>query len=150
MVKRRNSGGARQPAQLEWWEKPMVTPKGTFQFTPVADGVYIEHNWNQNSGHIGIPKQNIGRFIKYLTALEAVINGATPSEAPGPARGIAKTRATPRGKEAAKVEQRRAPKKPKPEPTPKPTVEDLDADLTSYLSARSPAEAAAAAPADAS
>eukprot|EP00965_Chrysotila_dentata_P214706 6188337-Pleurochrysis_carterae.AAC.3 len=47
MVKRRNSGGARQPAQLEWWEKPMVTPKGTFQFTPVADGVYIEHNWNQ-------------------------------------------------------------------------------------------------------
>ena len=29
--------------------------QGTFEFTLVADGVYIEHKWGPNSGHVGVP-----------------------------------------------------------------------------------------------
>ena len=42
------------------------TSKGTFSFTMVADGCYIEHKWGQNSGHVGVPLEAIPGFITRL------------------------------------------------------------------------------------
>lgn len=49
--------------------KRLNTAKGTFTFTMVADGCYIEHQWGNNSGHIGIPSMSIPGFVAMLTAL---------------------------------------------------------------------------------
>uniref|UniRef100_A0A7S0Q072 Chromatin target of PRMT1 protein C-terminal domain-containing protein n=1 Tax=Coccolithus braarudii TaxID=221442 RepID=A0A7S0Q072_9EUKA len=137
MVKR---GGRPAPAKAsaQWYEKPLITSKGQFAFTPVADGVYIEHKWGQNSGHIGIPKENIGRFIDYLTALSEVVGGTAPKAARrattvGPAKGQGVTKG--KGGVSPSKGVAREPKKKK-EAEKKPTLEELDADLTSYLSER--------------
>jgi len=122
--------------------------------TQVSDGVYVEHSWGQNSGHIGIPMDAIPKFIRYLSAFSPeAAAAATKAKSPVKAapvsdkgKGIVK-----KGKEAEKKEPKE-PKKPKEkkEPEPKKTIEDLDAELLSYQSERSgaasaPAEAAEAA-----
>merc|ERR1719198_1859293 len=127
---RKPQGGAAQK-QTQWFEKPLRSSKGQFSFTLVTDGVYIEHQWGQNSGHIGIPKESIPQFIKYLQAFSPEAAAKPAAKAAGVAE---------KGKGISKENAKE--KKAKKEPEKKPTVDDLDADLMSYQSARAGGDAA--------
>ncbi|KAL1524683.1 hypothetical protein AB1Y20_019569 [Prymnesium parvum] len=109
-----------QPPAKSMIDRPMHTQKGTFEFTLVADGLYIEHKWGKNSGHIGLPLENIPKFIAYLQGFQERVN---PSKAPvvAQSKGIVK---------------KAAPKAAPKEKPAKPTLEDLDADLAGYQAAR--------------
>merc|ERR1719379_2268787 len=138
---KKKGGGQQQPA---WHEKPLQTQKGSFVFTNVADGVYIQHKWGQNSGSIGIPAASIGEFAKYLQFFARAHGNPAPKAAgKGPAvspkgKGIAKKAGGGAAEKAAKAvaaEGGEKKKKEKEKP-PKPTTEDLDADLLSYVAGR--------------
>merc|ERR1712032_149226 len=122
------------------YSNPLVTNKGKFTFTLVSDGVYIEHKWGQNSGHIGIPKESIADFARYLAAAGSDLGVSVRAAVPTPKKtlsvsdkGKAITKA--KGKEAG-VSADKKKEKPKKEKEAKPTLEDLDADLMNYQSAR--------------
>lgn len=86
-------------------DQPLRTSsKGTFEFTLVADGLYIAHKvgepfiprircrrflcnrlpplcvlqWGKNSGHIGLPLESIPKFISYLQGFEERATGTKP------------------------------------------------------------------------
>merc|ERR1712150_188205 len=138
-----------------WYERPFNTSKGQFSMTLVTDGVYVEHSWGQNSGHIGISKEAIPKFIKFLSAFAPEMPVAKDKPA---AKGKAETAGvSSKGKGIAKKEKVKAAKeakegageqkeggKKKKEPEVKKTVEELDAELLSYQSERSGAAVEAA------
>tara|TARA_B100000524_G_scaffold343572_1_gene239829 strand:+ start:4390 stop:4860 length:471 start_codon:yes stop_codon:yes gene_type:complete len=131
MVARGGKKGGQTAPQPKWYEKPLRSSKGQFNFTLVTDGVYVEHKWGQNSGHIGIPKETIPQFIKYLQTF------APAAKSTGEAAGVSE-----KGKVISK-ENKKPKKVAKKEPEMKPTMDDLDADLMSYQSARTGGEAEA-------
>ena len=133
MVARGGKKGGQTAPQPKWYEKPLRSSKGQFNFTLVTDGVYVEHKWGQNSGHIGIPKETIPQFIKYLQTF------APAAKSTGKAAGVSE-----KGKGISKENKK---PKGKKEPEKKPTMDDLDADLMSYQSARTEGEAEMAEPA---
>ena len=70
----RGGGGGRGP-------KTLNTSKGTFVFQRVTDGLYIEHQWGKNSGHIGIAQESLASFVRTLTEL-ATSSGAVRCSVP--------------------------------------------------------------------
>merc|ERR1719345_498947 len=81
----RGGGGGRGPQTLK-------TNKGTFVFQRVTDGLYIEHQWGKNSGHIGIAQESLAAFTKTLVAL-AESSGAVrlrPHRLPAPELSLAR------------------------------------------------------------
>uniref|UniRef100_A0A7S3AEA2 Chromatin target of PRMT1 protein C-terminal domain-containing protein n=1 Tax=Haptolina ericina TaxID=156174 RepID=A0A7S3AEA2_9EUKA len=132
--------GGQQPKK-EMIDNPLRTSKGNFQFTLVADGIYIEHQWGKNSGHIGLPVESIPKFIEYLQGFEARASGG--KKRASPAKKSPAVAATGKGIDKKEKQKEQKEKKEKKEPEKKPTLEDLDADLTSYQAARKGEEAAA-------
>ena len=128
---------AQRAGSAKWYEQPLRTNQGTFVFSELSDGIFIEHKWGNKSGQIGIPRKNLAEFIKYLNYLNrGAASSGGDAAAPRPASGPKKTiEKKPREKKEKIVKE-------------KPTAENLDAELTSYLSKRggeegAPAEAAA-------
>ena len=67
------SGGGTQTLQ---------TGKGTFVFQRVTDGLYIEHQWGKNSGHIGVAQESLAAFAKKIMSI-AESSGAVSCRALG-------------------------------------------------------------------
>ena len=115
---------------------PLQTGKGTFVFQSVADGLYIEHQWGKNSGHIGIAKESLGAFATKIMEI-AQKAGAIKTKQPVGKKGEAGKKAAlgvaSKGKGIGKKE-----KKEKKEVVVT-TVEGLDNDLDSYIKGRAAA-----------
>ena len=90
--------------------------------------------WGQNSGHVGVPLENMPAFITKLQQLYQKTTGTAMKKSPGaggPKATIGK------GAKAKKEEKKGAKeKKPKEVPAPKKSLEELDAELTSYTAQR--------------
>jgi len=99
-------GGGGGPAE----KKLQTNNKGTFIFTKVADGLFVQHKWGANSGQIGIPNESLKDFAQLVLSMSGKGGGG---------KGAAK----PASKGVAKKEKK------KKEPEKKPTAEELDADL---------------------
>merc|ERR1719261_203434 len=106
--------------------KTLNTSKGTFVFQRVTDGLYIEHQWGKNSGHIGIAQESLASFVRTLTEL-ATSSGAIKKSAGAKAQG---------GGTAAKGKGITKKPKEKKEKVVKMTQDDMDADLDSYIKGR--------------
>ena len=87
--------------------------------------------WGQNSGHVGVPLENIPAFVQRLQSMYQKTTGQT-LKSPGskPKATIAK------GGKAAKEQKNKEARGKKKEPAVKPTMDDLDADLVNYTSQR--------------
>ena len=74
------SGGGTQTLQ---------TGKGTFVFQRVTDGLYIEHQWGKNSGHIGVAQESLAAFAKKIMSIaesSGAVSCRTRAQAPSTAR----------------------------------------------------------------
>merc|ERR1719217_1208177 len=105
----------------------LKTQKGTFAFTMVADGCYIEHKWGTNSGHVGVPLEAIPGFIQKLQALYTKTTGQKGKKSRG---GGPKATITKGGK------KKTVKPKEKKKPEPKKSTEDLDNELMNYTAER--------------
>ena len=131
----RGSPGKQQPRGKGI--QPLQTRKGTFVFQTVADGLYIEHQWGQNSGHIGIGKESLAAFAEKIMQIAqnagVIKKKATQPVKNGQAGATAGLGVSSKGKGIGKKKE----KKEKKEMVVS-TTEDLDADLDSYIKGRAP------------